>query len=439
MDLYPHQERLLHILQYRNQYAIFWAPRVMKTLPVALHCTNLLMQGKAESMLVVAPKSALGAWKRDFERFIGKRKEVVSKITLVNYELVWRRKEYDRPYDIVVLDESHRIAHRRTKQTRFCLKYTERSTYRYILTGTPLGQGRLQDLYTQMNFLIPNFWGTWNEFEARYCYVKQLPNSWVRLVLAYRNEDELLERVAPYVDSLALTDVANLPEEPEDNIVMCPRPNNNYQRGIKDMYVEQLDMIIPNPLVQLNKFRQIASDFIIDEEGVSHSIGNTKRLAFGELLDEIGDREKIVVFCEFKQSIADALREVRRRNLPVVVLDGDQPDKEIWRWYQEQGHMRIIICQYGTANAGIDLWTSQNMIFYEPSLSTQMMEQARNRIKSAVDLRPRFYHWLISEQSIEEHILKTLNKHQNYTVDIMQTWNRYTPRTKTAKQGRKKW
>ena len=84
---------------------------------------------------------------------------MVKKITLVNYEKVWRRKEYDKQYDIVILDESHKIAHRSSKQAKFCIKYNKRSKYRYILTGTPIGQGRLEDLWSQMEFLIPGFFG----------------------------------------------------------------------------------------------------------------------------------------------------------------------------------------------------------------------------------------------------------------------------------------
>jgi SNF2 family DNA or RNA helicase len=423
MDLFPHQERLLGTLAENDSFGIFWAPRVMKTLPVCLHATNLIMRGEAESCLVVAPKSALGAWKRDLLRFKGKRAEAGEKFDLINYESVWRRKQYDKHYDIVILDESHRIANRTSKQTKFCLKYNKRSKYRYILSGTPIGQGRLEDLYTQMEFLFPNFWGPYREFEARYCITRQLPSTFVRIVVGYRNKEELLSRVTPYVSSLTLDDIADLPTDPPDNIVVCPRPNQFIQSGVKEGYVKEYDILIPNPVVKLAKLRQVASGFIIDEKGETHTIAKTKRIAFGELLDEIGSEEKFVVFCEFKHSVKEIRDEISKRQLPHAVLDGSQADKEIWRWFQEKEHMRGIVCQYRTANAGIDLWTARHMIFYEPSLSTQMIEQARNRIKTAVNPRPSQYHWLIAKDTVELKIYKQLRKHKDFTIDCMSEWS----------------
>lgn len=422
MELFPHQEKLLETLQTHDQYAIFWAPRVMKTMPVSLHCTNLLLSGKADSMIVIAPKSALGAWKRDFLTFKGKRKEAVKKIKLVNYEKVWRRKEYDKRFDIVVLDESHKIAHRTSKQAKFCMSYNKRSKYRYILTGTPLGQGRLEDLWSQMEFLIPGFFGSYREFEARYCKTRQLPGTFVRIVTGYRNKEELLERVATIATSLTLDDVADMPDDPPDNIVICPRPNQFIQAGVKNGYVDQYDLIIQNPAVKLMKLRQVASGFIIDEAGETHIIGETKRFALGELLDEIGWETKVVIFAEFKASIEAIRTELFKRQISHVVLDGEQKDKEIWKWFQENDHVTAIVCQYQTANAGIDLWTARNLIFYEPSLSTQMIEQARNRIKTAVNPRKCQYHWLIAKDTVELKIFKQLKKHKDFTVDCLDEW-----------------
>lgn len=421
MELFPHQERLLETLSEHDVFAIFWSMRVMKTLPVLLHATNLIMAGKAESAIVVAPKSALGAWKRDINKTKGKRREACNKITLINYEKVWRDKKYDKDFDIVILDESHKIAHRTSKQSKFCMAYAKRSKFRYLLTGTPLGQGRMEDLYSQMEFLIPGFFGKYAEFEARYCITRQLPGTFVRIVVGYRNKEELLERVKEHASVLTLDDIADMPDDPPDNIVICPVPNMFIQSGVRRGVVKEFNMLIDNPAVKLMKLRQVASGFIIDEKGVTHVISDTKRFAFGELLDEIGD-EKVVIFCEFKQSIMNAVTELQKRQISHVVLDGNQDDKEIWRWFQDNDHVKAIVCQYATANAGIDLYTARQMIFYEPSLSTTMIDQARARIKTAVNPRPSLYHWLIAKDTVELKILRQLEKHKDFTTGCLTEW-----------------
>ena len=48
MDLFPHQERILGTLSKHDSFALFWSMRVMKTLPMVLHISNLIMQGKAK-------------------------------------------------------------------------------------------------------------------------------------------------------------------------------------------------------------------------------------------------------------------------------------------------------------------------------------------------------------------------------------------------------
>ena len=422
MTLFPHQERMLETLTEQEAFGLFWKPRVMKTLPVALHITNLIMSGKAKDALVIAPKSALGAWKRDFCTFKGKRLEATKQIKLVNYEKVWRRKEYESGADIIVLDESHKIANRKSKQSKFIKKIGRKAKYRYILTGTPMGQGRLQDLWNQMDFLIPNLLGKYQDFESKYCITRRLPNTFVTIITGYRNKEELLGIIAPYVSFLTLDDIAEMPEDMPDNIVVCPQPNKFIQSGVKKDYVKEYDIIIPNPAVKLNKLRQVASGFIIDEDGESHVISDTKRFAFGELLDELGD-EKIVVFCEFTQSIDSVHIELSKRGISHIVLDGRQKNKEIWKMFQDEDHIRAIVCQYQTANAGIDLWKADNMIFYEPSQSTLMTEQSRERIKRAKNPKPKYYHWLIAKNSVELKILRQLKKHEDFTLNCMEEWS----------------
>ncbi len=221
---------------------------------------------------------------------------------------------------------------------------------------------------------------------------------------------------------LTLDDIAEMPVETPDNIVVCPRVHQRIQAGVKKDYVKEYDMIIPNPAVKLAKLRQIASGFIKDEKGETHVIADSKRFAFGELIDELGD-EKIVVFCDFIQSVKNCVFELKKRGIGYVTLDGRQKDKEIWKLFQSEDYIQVIVCQYQTANAGIDLWKADNLIFYEPCLSTLMIEQARERIKTAVNPKPKFYHWLISKDSVELKIYKQLRKHQDFTLDCMEEWS----------------
>ena len=423
MTLYPHQETLLHTLSERDAYGIFWEQRTGKTMPTLLDATNLIMAGKAHDCLIVAPKSAIGAWKRDMEEFKGERKKACRKIKLVNYELVWRRAEYDKPFDIVILDECHKIAHRTSKQSKFLLQFATRSKYRRILSGTPMGQGRLEDLYTEMEFLQKGFFGKYAKFQERYCKMKTLRGSYVSIVVGYRNKDELLERVGTMVSSLRFKDISNVIDDPPDNIVYCPPVDKKIVKQIKQNYVEKYDLVIQSPVVQMMKFRQVASGFIIDEKGKTHNIMGTlgKQKMFSDLLGTLVP-EKIVIFAEFKESIRRIENVVCSYGLRYLILNGEQQDKECWRRFQSDDDMTVIICQYASANAGIDLWTANHMIFYEPSLSTTMTDQSRARIRIKDKKKACAYHWMITADSIEEKIYDQLQKKQDFTLDNLSKW-----------------
>lgn len=72
-----------------------------------------MKSGKIENALVVAPKSALGAWERDTELFDDLDQEILKdNITLINYDKVWRgdkKSPYYKKFGCIVLDEAHMI------------------------------------------------------------------------------------------------------------------------------------------------------------------------------------------------------------------------------------------------------------------------------------------------------------------------------------------
>ena len=150
MKLYKQQERALDLLTDHNAFALFMEQGTGKTIPALIHVTNLLIAGDIENCLIVAPLSTLGSWKRDLDKLSPLRQRLASKITLINYDKIWRREEYQRPWDCIVLDEAHAIAHRTSKRSKCLLKLAKDAPYRYLLTGTPQSNGRLEDYYSLM-------------------------------------------------------------------------------------------------------------------------------------------------------------------------------------------------------------------------------------------------------------------------------------------------
>ena len=418
MKLYKHQERALDLLTDHNAFALFMEQGTGKTIPALIHVTNLLIAGDIENCLIVAPLSTLGSWKRDLDKLSPLRQRLASKITLINYDKSWRREEYQRPWDCIVLDEAHAIAHRTSKRSKCLLKLAKDAPYRYLLTGTPQSNGRLEDYYSLMEFLEPGLLGSWREFTAHYTVERRLPGSFVNIIVGYRNQEELLEKVGNYSFRVMKRDCLDLPDKLPDEVVKCElKEKAKYKQAMKD-FIEEFDMTIGNPLTKVIKLRQISSGFVFDDYGDLHALKCDKLARLEEIITSI--EGQVVVFCEFQYSIDAISALLDKKKINYVTLDGRQKDKTIWRQFQTDGNIKVIICQYLTANAGIDLFASSHMVFYEPNLSTTVISQARDRIHRIGQSQPCSYYWLITEGTIEEEIYKRLAEKTDFNASCLE-------------------
>ena len=137
IKLYRHQEIALSYMRANDFFALFMEQGTGKTIPSLFRILDLLKSGSIEEALVVAPKSALGAWERDIELFDDLDRDILRDcITLINYDKVWRggdKSPYYKKYGCIVLDEAHLIKNRSSQRSKFLLKLACMSDYRYRL------------------------------------------------------------------------------------------------------------------------------------------------------------------------------------------------------------------------------------------------------------------------------------------------------------------
>ena len=402
MKLFNHQKIALELLSTHDQFALFMEQGTGKTMPMLYHITNLFMGDEIKSCLIVCPASVKGSWSRDIDKLPERRRKFTKGIEVVSYDLVWRREYYDKEWDCIVLDESHSIAARTSKRTKFLHKLKNKSHYRYILTGTPMHNGHYEDYWSQMDFLIPGILGTYREFCAHYTIERQLPGTYVKIIVKYRNTEELLDIIrqkAYYIDKESCLD---LPDLLPPTIIECELQEKlKYKQALKS-FIEEYDMNIGNPMSIILKLRQLCSGFVIDDYGDLHETKCQKIKVLDELLDSFSG--KVVIFAEFIYSLEQIHKLLEKKKIPYLTLDGRQNDKTVWKKFQEDKDIKVIVCQYRSANAGIDLFASSNMIFYEPTQSSTVVDQAMARIHRNGQTRNCSYYWLLTDKSVEYDI-----------------------------------
>ena len=93
-----------------------------------------------------------------------------------------------------------------------------------------------------------------------------------------------------------------------------------------------------------------------------------------EILESFPSEKKLVIFAQFTYSIHKIGELLNKLKIKHVILNGEQQDKKIWRKFQNDDSIKIIVCQYETASAGIDLFASDTIIYYEPTIRTISLE-----------------------------------------------------------------
>lgn len=403
-------------------FSLYMEQGTGKTLTTLVRLVELAESGRIDSALIVAPKAVLASWERDIEKFDRERQRLLRRIlTIVNYDLVWRRSEYRRHWGAIVLDEAHYIKNRTSNRAKAILEMALDSDFRYALTGTPISNGALHDIWAQMAFLdpvkIPRGVGTnafpeagpsYYNFQDRYCFLDQYFKPY-----RYRHVDELQEIIADHSYRVKKADCLDLPDKLPDEIyeIDLAEPKM-YKELVKESAIVDIELLAENPLLRMLRLRQLCSGHLPGMDTVK--CGKLKALE--EYLD--GYEDKLVIFAQFTASIDGISNLLRKRKIKHVVLDGRSKDKAIWRKFQIDGSIRVIICQYEAGATGIDLFAANTILYYEPTIRSNTLEQSRDRIHRVGQSRACSYVHFITKGTIEREIYRALQGFADFSEKL---------------------
>jgi SNF2 family DNA or RNA helicase len=446
--LFDHQKEILEILTENPRFLLLAEVGTGKTLVTLLHLSNLIIAGEVETALIVAPLSGLGAWTRDMKKLSPDRQKSLRKcVTMINWDKLSRKnskyqKECWTDWDMVILDEGHAISKPTSNRTQYfvgrgkALGLASKAKYRYLLTGTLITNGRLEDLWSPLRFVLDNDWMNWQDFKHKYLVTKQLPNSYAEMVIGYRHRQELLDIVSRYSYRVLKADCLDLPEEMPDEVILVPfaegknvEPFGKTTEALYDdaleSYVEALDMVMDNPLTRLLRLRQIATGHVKESDtrdetgavvkGATYPLNSLKTRYAMELISN-NLPHKTVVFHNFIATGLALEKALKARNVRYHTLNGAQPDKDVWQKFQIDDSS-VIIVQYQSGSVAIDLFAASYTIYMEPTDSSVLMEQSRARTHRSGQKQPCSYVFLLTEGSVEEAMYARLAGHQDFAEE----------------------
>lgn len=139
-----------------------------------------------------------------------------------------------------------------------------------------------------------------------------------------------------------------------------------------------------NAAVELGKILQICAGSVKDNNGNAVEVPCTPRLqALGELIEQ--SDSKVLIFACY-HGVIDMLERELSKQWTTVVVDGrvtGAARSARLQAFQENADPRLLIAHPQPAGHGLELAAADTIVWWGPTLSTNIYEQANNRIMSA--------------------------------------------------------
>jgi len=440
---YDHQDKAFQIGIAANQTALLMEQGTGKTLSAIGVAGYRYKKGQIKKLLVIPPLTVVPVWiselakHADFEYSLvsladmrdKKRSDKLKtldsglKIVAINHEAAWRCIDLLRKWkpDMIIVDESQKIKNGRAKQSRGIHKLGDDTKFKMILTGTPITQGPL-DTWSQYRFLNPDIFGRrFTSFRDRYAIMGGFQG---KQVVGYRHLEELASKAHSIAYRVTKAEALDLPETTDQNIYvrLSKDTQDVYDEMEKEFMVtfsEEEVATAPIILTQLLRLQQITGGFVKTDKDTIMRLDSSKLKATEELLSDLPDDKKVVIFARFIPEI-EAIKEVSEKlGIKTLTLTGKTKDRgEVVRRFQEESH-RVIVIQIQTGGLGITLTAADTAIFYSTTFSYGDYDQARARLHRIGQHHYVTYIHILAEGTVDEDILDILQNKEDVAVNIL--------------------
>ena len=398
---------------------------------------------KLNKVIVLCPQKAIATWDEEFVKHsacpfnliridklkAGIRIEQIEKelqkgilnVLVINYEMIWREplKSYvlnKFGADFVVCDESHRIKGAGSKVSKVLQVLGRRVKYRYLMTGTPLGDSPL-DIYGQYRFLDEKIFGTRKrDFENEYAnWVESDGLRWLDKRNPYKNLRKLRKKIFSCAFSVKV--YQDLPR------VRTIKVFYDISSKAKKLYKELQDensilmgedtLTISNIMNMIMRLQQITSGYLVletpDHKKITKLIDDSRMKCLEDLITGLPKDEPIVIFCKYRQNIKDVLKVMNGLGRSCAEISGKVNQKDAFN----AGQYNSVVVQISSGAEAISLVRARYCIYYTLDHSLMKWKQSRKRVHRPGQTRNVTYYVILAKNTVDTAIYLSLkNKHE---------------------------
>lgn len=395
---------------------------------------TLYQRGEIERLLIVCPKSIVGVWESEFEKFadyeytltvlegdstkkadtLRNMGSVGLQVVVVNYESVWRLEQEIQMWkpDMIACDESSKIKNPQAKQAKALHKLGQQAEYKVILTGTPITNSPL-DFFSQYKFLDDGIFGlSFYRFRARYAILGGYGN---HQIVGYKNMAELVEKAHSIAYRIKIEDAVELPDKIDEvrYIELEKNAKRIYDSIDRESHAElmQGEVTTRNILTRLLRLSQCTGGFIRDDaDSIVQEVSRAKLEALEDILDECEEQgKKTVVFARFVPEIEAIEKMLKKRKTGYSIIHGKVKDRsEQVEQFQKDDNVKVFIGQLQTTGMGLTLTAANVAVFYSLDFSYANYEQSRARIHRIGQTKKCVYIHLVAKNTVDEKVMQAL-------------------------------
>lgn len=432
---FPHQlqtaEKVLN--EMRGRAILADEVGLGKTIEAGLIMKEYMVRGLATKILILVPASLVIQWTKELnQKFgipaVGQKKEymwrqydvVVASIDTAKRD-PHRRHVLDIEYDMLIIDEAHKLKNKRTRNYQFVKEIKKK--YCLLLTATPI-QNEMDELYNLINLLKPGHLGHTSSFSSNYVEGKrqaknnqQLKGEIEKVMIRNKRSDGGIQFTSRNVKSIPI-------ELSSEEMALY----EGVSRFVREHYRSGLGGFNSLALITLqrevcssreaafmtlyNMFQRMSEDapqrsvILQLVEMIKQIQNHSKAAKTVELLQEIND--KAIIFTEYRATQNYLQKYLSEHGITSVPFRGGfKRSKKDWMTDLFQNRAQVLIATEA-GGEGINLQFCNQVINYDLPWNPMRVEQRIGRVHRLGQKRDVHIYNLSTVGTIEQHILQLL-------------------------------
>ncbi|RLQ98252.1 DEAD/DEAH box helicase [Falsibacillus albus] len=402
-----------------------------KTIEAGLILKEYMIRGLAKKILILVPASLVSQWAFELNtKFhipaVAQKKDyvwdqcdcVVSSMDTAKRS-PHREKIYEQNYDLVIIDEAHKLKNHKTKNYEFVQNLKKK--FCLLLTATPI-QNRIDEVFHLVSLLKPGHLGNESIFAEKYkkgdrsiqedAHLRELVN---KVMIRNRRADTGIEWTKRHVTTVPiefspsereLYDAIQILRQHHEYINTSPFSIMTLQREAcssrEAVFFTLKNMInkMENPTQQFeDKIRHLF-------QKVDQVQKNSKAEKVLELIQGIND--KVIIFTEYRATQLYLQWYLKQHGISSVPFRGGfKRGKKDWMRELFQKHAQVLIATEA-GGEGINLQFCHYMINFDLPWNPMRLEQRIGRVHRLGQEEDVHIYNFATKDTVEEHILKIL-------------------------------